>query len=113
VVSPGALHRVQVPLAGLPHGYDRPGGRGVQPPAGAWKKSLLGYLDQFEFQSLEIGEVEAVADDAPLCRVAFRANFAQKGTINLLTLCEQSTFRRVNGAWLYAQGHVNYEAQSL
>ena len=90
-----------------------PEGEEYNPDAGAWKKSLLGYLDQFEFQSLEIGEVEAVADDAPLCRVAFRANFAQKGTINLLTLCEQYTFRRVNGAWLYAQGHVNYEAQSL
>ena len=64
-------------------------------------------------QSLEIGEVERVAEDALLGRVAFRANMVKKGTVNLMTLCEQSTFRRCeDGTWLYVDGEVSYEAQS-
>jgi len=76
-----------------------------------WKKGVLGFCDDFDFQSLEVGEVEQVADDATLARAAFRVNFVQKGTLNLMVLCEQSTFRKVDGNWLYADGQVNYEAQ--
>ena len=118
-----------------------PQGAEYNADATAWKKSLLAFCDvsalnspdahasntisinflllanllsqDFEFQTLQIGEVEQVPDDAIHARVAFRANFVQKGTINLLVLCEQSTFRRVDGKWLYADGQVNYEAQSV
>lgn len=80
--------------------------------AKAWKRSLLGFCDDFDFQSLEVGEVEKVDDTAPVARVAFRVNFCQKGTLNLMVLCEQSSFRRAeDGTWLYADGQVNYEAQ--
>ena len=80
---------------------------------GAWTRSLLGFCDDFEMQSLEIGEVEQVAGDALLGHVAFRANMVKKGTLNLITLCERSRFRRgEDGNWLYVDGVVNYEAQS-
>ena len=80
---------------------------------GAWTRSLLGFCDDFEMQSLEIGEVEQVAGDALLGHVAFRANMVKKGTLNLMTLCVRSKFRRGgDGNWLYVDGVVNYEAQS-
>jgi len=81
--------------------------------AAAWKKSLLTFCDDFAFQTLEIVDVDPVADDAENGRVAFRANFVQKGTINLVALCEHSTFRRqIDGTWLYVDGKVEYAAPS-
>ena len=43
---------------------------------------------------------------------SFRAHIAQKGTVNLLVLCEKSRFRKdTSGRWLYTDGDVTYEAQ--
>ena len=47
-----------------------------------------------------------------MTEVDFRADIVQKGTLNLLVLCETSTFRRVDGAWRYSKGAVEYEAQT-
>ena len=73
--------------------------------------------DDFEFQQLYLGEerLGAGADDAELAQVDFKVDFVQKGTLNLMVLCEKSTFRRdaASSAWLYAQGDVEYEAQSV
>lgn len=95
----------------------------------SWKKGLLGFCDDFEFQGLTVGDVregvgsisaaasDAVAEGAAaatLAQVDFKADFRQKGTINLMELHETSTFRLdAEGGWLYAQGDVSYDAQSV
>jgi len=94
----------------------------------AWKRGLLGFCDDFEFQTLSVGDMregsgsvasagaegDASVEAAALAQVDFRADFAQKGTLNLMVLKETSTFRRdEHGRWLYAQGEVDYEAQSV
>ena len=44
----------------------------------------------------------------------FTADFCQKGSLNLLVLKETSSFRKdTEGRWLYAQGEVDYDAQSV
>jgi len=90
---------------------------------GAWKKGLLGFCDDFEFQGLEVGDIKegagtvapaegAASSAATLAQVAFKVKFAQKGTVKLTVLKETSTFRKTDeGAWLYAKGDVDYEAQ--
>ena len=84
-----------------------------------------GFCDDFEFQRLEVvgaregtGEIRdeesAAASAARLAQVDFRVDFVQKGTLNLMVLCETSTFRQdAEGRWLYAQGEVEYDAQSI
>ena len=85
--------------------------------ATAWKKTLLGFMDDFEFQGLELPEDAADAPPVDLssassASVGFRARFVQKGTLNLMVLCEQSTYRKADdGRWLYSAGDVSYEAQ--
>jgi len=99
-----------------------PKGDEYEEDTAAWKRSLLGFTDGFEFQKLEVGEtVEGdgsvkqqsaqQVEGAHLAQVDFRVNFVQKGSLNLMVLCEKSTFRKVDGKWLYAQGEVSYEAQ--
>jgi len=77
----------------------------------AWKRGLLGFCDDFEFQTLHVEETTMVGEEE--AQVAFRADFCQKGTLNLMTLCETSSFVRhpTTGAWLYANGQVTYDAQ--
>lgn len=83
---------------------------------------LLGFTDQFEFQKLEVGQVvegagsvsakaDGAQEEAMLAKVDFRAHFCQKGSVNLMVLCESSTFRYFGGKWLYSQGDVKYERQ--
>ena len=84
--------------------------------------AVLRSQDDFHFQKLEVvearegaGKISGAegASAAELAQVDFRVDFVQKGTVNLMTLCETSTFRRgEEGRWLYAQGEVEYEAQS-
>ena len=90
---------------------------------------VMAYLcrsqDDFDFQGLQVSETVsgagtiaadgAAAAAAELAQVDFRADFCQKGTLNLLVLKERSTFRRdgASGAWLYAQGEVDYDAQAV
>ena len=52
--------------------------------------------------------VGTVAEAAELAMVDFKVDFVQKGTINLMVLNEKSTFRKVDGTWLYAKGDVSY-----
>jgi len=92
-----------------------------------WKKELLDFCDSFEFQKLQVGSVTqgagtiAVSEGekealtpAELAQVDFKVDFVQKGTLNLMVLCEKSTFRKqADGEWLYAQGEVGYDAQSV
>jgi len=89
-----------------------PSGPEWNPDARAWKKSLLSFCDEFEFQGLEsVSESKLVGDTA--AAVSFRANFVQKGTLKLLVSCEDSSFvRDASGKWLYSSGEVTYEAQS-
>lgn len=77
--------------------------------ARVWKKTLLQFCDDFEFQGLEVGETQAFGEKEATCE--FRAKFVQKGTLNLLTLVEKSAFYKDDGKWLYANGEVRYEAQ--
>jgi len=100
-----------------------PEGSEYEADAAGWKRSLLGFCDDFEFQELSVGEVKAgkgqISDEsggataAELAQADFRVNFAQKGTLNLMVLKESSTFRKVDGKWLYASGEVAYEAQEV
>ena len=90
-----------------------------------WKRSLLTFCDDFEFQGLEVGETKegsgfrqaqgAAGEGKTACTLAevdFRAKFCQKGTVKLTVLNEKSTFRKTDdGEWLYAKGDVEYEAQ--
>jgi len=77
--------------------------------SGEWKRSLLGFCDDFEFQQLDVGDAAVEAESGT---VSFRAHIAQKGTVNLLVLCEKSRFRKdASGRWLYTDGDVTYEAQ--
>ena len=78
-----------------------------------WKKSLLAFCDDFEFQGLEVGEAQQVSDNE--ASVHFRAKVCQKGTLNLLVACETSSFSRdaTSSTWLYADGQVTYEAQEV
>lgn len=75
----------------------------------AWKKGLIKYCDMFEFQGLSMGEEDLEEETAT---VAFKAAFVQKGSVNLLNLCETSNFVKSDGEWLYNSGAVDYEAQS-
>lgn len=77
----------------------------------AWKRSLLGFCDDFEFQKLHVLETTMAAGDK--AQVKFKVDFCQKGTLNLMTLCETSTFKQepTTGRWLYVRGDVSYEAQ--
>lgn len=94
--------------------------------ADKWKKSLISFCDDFEFQGLEVGDAKAgtgfrkVVDGGEegektpceLAEVSFSVNFAQKGTLKLMVLKETSTFRKTDeGAWLYAKGDVDYGMQ--
>lgn len=84
----------------------------------AWKKSLLSFCDDFDFQKLTLDfdeEAEAgVEDGADEAVVGFRADIVQKGQINLMATREMSTFRRgKEGRWLYAKGEVGYEGQQV
>ena len=101
-----------------------PEGEEFDADAAKWKKGLLGFMDDFQFQKLEVVDVregagkiaaegEAASTSAELAQVDFRVDFVQKGTVNLMVLCETSTFRKdAEGRWLYAQGDVTYEAQT-
>ena len=60
------------------------------------------------------GAAEGTAEAAELAEVDFRADFAQKGTLKLMVLKETSTLRKSSeSGWLYAQGEVSYDAQSV
>lgn len=77
-----------------------------------WRKGLLKFCDDFEFQGLEV-----LSDDIEMgsgtAKVPFKANFCQKGTVALTVLNELSSFRQTeDGEWLYTKGEVSYEAQS-
>ena len=61
----------------------------------------------------QISDESGGATAAELAQADFRVNFAQKGTLNLMVLKESSTFRKVDGKWLYASGEVAYEAQEV
>ena len=86
-----------------------PEGEEFEEDRSGWRKTLLQFCDDFEFQGLRVEEA-VVDQDA---KVSFQADFTQKGTPNLTTLKELSTFRKTeDGIWLYAKGEVDYEAQS-
>ena len=89
-----------------------PRGTEFNADARAWKKSLLAFCDDFEFQGLEIDEAHHVGEDEATVR--FRASVCQKGMLNLLVACETSSFLRdASSKWLYASGQVTYEAQEV
>jgi len=91
----------------------------------AFRKGLLGFCDDFEFQKLNVVDVregdgsiqsedDAASTVARLAQVDFHVDFVQKGTLNLMVLKERSTFRQTSeGHWLYAKGEVDYDAQSV
>ena len=76
-----------------------------------WKRSLLTFCDDFEFQGLEV-LADGIEMGTGSAKVPFKAKFCQKGTVALTILNELSTFRQTgNGEWLYTKGEVSYEAQ--
>eukprot|EP00325_Prymnesiales_sp_UTEX-LB-985_P035246 CAMPEP_0174721398 /NCGR_PEP_ID=MMETSP1094-20130205/36106_1 /TAXON_ID=156173 /ORGANISM="Chrysochromulina brevifilum, Strain UTEX LB 985" /LENGTH=238 /DNA_ID=CAMNT_0015922079 /DNA_START=240 /DNA_END=956 /DNA_ORIENTATION=- len=88
-----------------------PEGTEYDADAAAWKRGLLGFCDDFEFQGLQLGKTNMFGENE--ATVDFRVNFCQKGTFNLMTLVEKSSFfRDASGRWLYANGEVSYESQS-
>ena len=75
-----------------------------------WKKGLLGFCDDFEFQGLTVDDVAVDSDADGEAEVGFRANICQKGTLNLMGLREISTVRKSeDGRWLYWKGDTTYE----
>lgn len=91
-----------------------PSGEEFQEDTAKWKKGLLSFCDDFDFQGLKLDDADAAsAATGDTAVVGFRANFCQKGSINLMALREFSTFRRSadDGSWLYSAGDVSYEAQ--
>lgn len=76
-----------------------------------WRKTLLKFCDDFEFQGLEV-LADGIEMGTGSAKVPFKAKFCQKGTVALTILNELSTFRQTgNGEWLYTKGEVSYEAQ--
>ena len=79
----------------------------------AWKKELLQFSDEIDFQSFaaeEAAEAAANAQGEACVSVPFRATFLKKGTINIMDLCETSTLVQRDASWLYARGEVSYDS---
>jgi SEC-C motif-containing protein len=88
-----------------------PEGEDYNADTAGWRKTLLTFCDDFEFQGLEVlsDGIEMGTGEA---KVPFKAKFCQKGTVQLTVLNELSTFRQTeDGQWLYTKGEVSYEAQ--
>uniref|UniRef100_A0A7S3BIJ8 YchJ-like middle NTF2-like domain-containing protein n=1 Tax=Haptolina ericina TaxID=156174 RepID=A0A7S3BIJ8_9EUKA len=86
-----------------------PEGSEWQPDGAAWKKSMLGFMDNLDFQKLRVVD-EQLGSAPDEASVHFRATFVQKGSINIVDAVERSQFVRRDGHWLYASGVVEYEA---
>ena len=85
-----------------------PEGPEWQSNAAKWKKELLSYTDKFNFLRLRVGDEESTSDEAST--ISFRAQIVQKGTINLMDLCETSQMVKRDGKWLYLDGTSTMEA---
>ncbi len=82
--------------------------------ANTWKRSLLQFCDDFKFLNLKVGE-KVESPEPGMTTIAFRAQLVQKGSINLMDLCETSVFVKGDGEgdeerWFYREGAVSYEA---
>ncbi|KAL1524054.1 hypothetical protein AB1Y20_018965 [Prymnesium parvum] len=84
-----------------------PEGEEFQADAASWKKSLLQFCDQMDFQRLEVQHVNV---DASPPTVQFQASLVQKGTLNLMDMRETSEFIERDGKWFYTHGTVAYES---
>ena len=109
-----SIHVLRLPLPDYLIKTTDPSGKEFQEDTAKWKKGLLSFCDDFDFQGLKLDDADAAsAATGDTAVVGFRANFCQKGSINLMALREFSTFRRSadDGSWLYSAGDVSYEAQ--
>jgi len=90
-------------------GTTDPNGDEMEADVAKWRATLLNFMDDFCYDGLEVVSTEAVGEAEAV--VKFRAEVAQKETLNLKVLVERATFTKdASGAWLYTRGDVEYEA---
>lgn len=76
-----------------------PSGPHFEPDRAAWSESVARFSQETEFLGLEVLESSSEGDAG---QVAFRVQLTQAGQD--ASFGERSTFRRVDGAWLYHSG---------